>query len=146
MPSQSNIKFCSVECSSQMNRKVKDPPLKEELEKMISSMSWVDIGKKYGVSDNTIKQWAKKYDIEWDKRTRYLENIICPMCNIEFKPKSSKQKLCSSECSRVYGGYRKPPTKEDLEQKLSELSSKEISEYYGVHRKTIWDWRKKYKI
>lgn len=38
-------------------------PSKEKLEKLINSMSWVSIGKKYNVSDNSIRKWAKQYGI-----------------------------------------------------------------------------------
>ena len=38
-------------------------PLKGELEKMISEMSWVAIGKKYNVCDNTVRNWAKRYGL-----------------------------------------------------------------------------------
>jgi len=43
-------------------RKV-DRPSKQALAKMIKSSSWCAIGRKYGVSDNTIRKWAKKYKI-----------------------------------------------------------------------------------
>ncbi len=33
--------------------------LKEDIE----NLSWVAIGKKYGVSDNAVRKWAKKYGI-----------------------------------------------------------------------------------
>jgi transposase-like protein len=36
---------------------------KEELKKMISETTWTDIGRKYGVSDNTVRKWAKQYGI-----------------------------------------------------------------------------------
>ena len=43
-------------------------PSKEDLEKMISTMTWVDIGKKYGVSDNSIKKWAWQCGIDYAPR------------------------------------------------------------------------------
>lgn len=43
-------------------------PTKEELMKMIAEMTWVDIGKKYGVVDSTIKKWAKQYEIHFVPR------------------------------------------------------------------------------
>lgn len=55
-------KYCSEDCSQKSQRKC-ERPKKEELEKMISEMSWVEIGRKYNVSDNTIRKWAKKYII-----------------------------------------------------------------------------------
>lgn len=55
-------KFCSLECSSKSQRKT-ERPSKEELKEMIDSMTWVSIGKKYGVSDNAVRKWAKKYEL-----------------------------------------------------------------------------------
>jgi uncharacterized protein YjcR len=42
-------------------------PTKEELKQMIETMSWVAIGKKYNVSDNSIRKWAIQYKIKFDK-------------------------------------------------------------------------------
>jgi len=44
-------------------RKVQNRPSKEELAEMIDTMSWLAIGKKYGVSDNAIRKWARSYGI-----------------------------------------------------------------------------------
>ena len=41
-------------------RKVKNRPSKEELEILISKFPYSTLGKKYGVSDNCVKKWAKK--------------------------------------------------------------------------------------
>lgn len=38
-------------------------PTKEQLEKDIYTMSFLKIGKKYGVCDNTIRKWCKKYGL-----------------------------------------------------------------------------------
>jgi Zn finger protein HypA/HybF involved in hydrogenase expression len=38
-------------------------PTKEELSSMITSMSWSAIGRKYGVSDNAVRKWAKWYGL-----------------------------------------------------------------------------------
>ena len=43
-------------------------PSKEELEQMISSMSWCAIGRKYSVSDAAIRKWANFYGIKWKKK------------------------------------------------------------------------------
>lgn len=40
-------------------RKVKDRPSKEILKKEVEETSYVSVGKKYGVSDNTIRKWIK---------------------------------------------------------------------------------------
>lgn len=56
-----------AKCLGLMLRRA-DRPCKESLEKMISSMTWVDIGKKYGVSDNAVKKWARQYGIDYAPR------------------------------------------------------------------------------
>ena len=50
-------------CRNQYNAKVQDRPSKEELERLTDIMSWVSIGKKYGVSDNAVRKWARNYGI-----------------------------------------------------------------------------------
>ena len=56
-------KYCSSECSAIGNRKVRKRPSKDSLKKMMSEMSMVAIGDKYGVSDNAIRKWAKQYKL-----------------------------------------------------------------------------------
>ena len=53
---------CSVDCNN-IRRNSRPKPSKEELLKDISQMSWVAIGKKYNVSNNGAKKWAKKYGL-----------------------------------------------------------------------------------
>ncbi len=55
-------KYCSSECSHLCQRKVKRPS-KENLRIMMDDMPVVAIGKKYGVSDNAIRKWARAYGI-----------------------------------------------------------------------------------
>lgn len=38
-------------------------PTKEELKSLLSSNSYVSVGKMYGVSDNAVRRWAKKYEL-----------------------------------------------------------------------------------
>lgn len=45
------------------HRKVENPPSKDELVEMLSSMSWSAIGRKFGVSDTAVHKWAKKHGI-----------------------------------------------------------------------------------
>jgi Zn finger protein HypA/HybF involved in hydrogenase expression len=49
-------------CQDKSKRKVKWPE-KEELKKMIKTMSWCAIGRKYGVSDNAVRKWARSYGL-----------------------------------------------------------------------------------
>ena len=41
--------------------KVKNRPKKEDLENNIKELGYVGTGKKYGVSDNSIRKWLKRY-------------------------------------------------------------------------------------
>ena len=52
-----NAKRC-IECYSSSRRKI-ERPTKEELLKMVKDTSFVQVGKKYGVSDNSIRKWLK---------------------------------------------------------------------------------------
>lgn len=54
--------FCSIECSSH-SRRVAVRPSKIQLAKDIKELSWLAIGKKYGVSDNAARKWAKAYNL-----------------------------------------------------------------------------------
>lgn len=56
-------KYCSVKCAKLGSRKVKERPSKEELKHLTETMSWVKIGEKYGVSDNAVRKWARKYEL-----------------------------------------------------------------------------------
>jgi hypothetical protein len=56
--------YCSQKCSaSNQKRKVEVRPTKDELEKMMSELTWVEIGRRYAVSDNCIRKWAKAYQL-----------------------------------------------------------------------------------
>lgn len=55
-------KCCSLVCNSILKRKVVRPS-KSELEKMIKSTSWTEIGRVFGVSDNAVRKWARKYEL-----------------------------------------------------------------------------------
>jgi len=56
-------KYCSHKCCEMNDRRVKVRPSIEELGNMIDNMSWVAIGKEYGVSDNAIRKWARQYKL-----------------------------------------------------------------------------------
>lgn len=66
-------KYCSPICASFARRRSKRPS-KEQLESEINSMTWLAIGKKYGVSDNAVRKWARSFGI--DKKMNCNE-IIC---------------------------------------------------------------------
>jgi len=58
-----NKKYCSPLCSSFASRKVKNRPYKDVLEQDLSKMSWCAVGRKYGVSDNAVRKWARSYSL-----------------------------------------------------------------------------------
>lgn len=62
-------KKCAASLRSQ-NRKVKleDRPSKEELLTLILTKPFTDIGKMYNVSDNSIRKWAKNYNLPSNKK------------------------------------------------------------------------------
>lgn len=51
-------------------------PEKKELLELIKTSSFVEIGHKYGVSDNTVRKWCKKFKIPSTKveLKSYLSN------------------------------------------------------------------------
>jgi len=61
-----NAKMCQ-KCFSYKNalgqRKVKNRPSQETLQQEIKEINFCSLGKKYGVSDNTIRKWCKSYGI-----------------------------------------------------------------------------------
>ncbi len=55
-------KYCSLECSGISQRKV-DRPDKEQLQRLIDSNTWTKMGEMYGVSDSSVRKWAKSYKL-----------------------------------------------------------------------------------
>jgi hypothetical protein len=49
-----------------VDRKTKRPPLKQLIEDFQELKSFVQVGKKYNVSDNAVRKWLKVYQIEED--------------------------------------------------------------------------------
>lgn len=57
-----------VKCAHILQRKVIDRPSKEKLLKLIKTKSFLEIGKLYNVSDNTIRNWCKSYNLPYKKK------------------------------------------------------------------------------
>lgn len=62
-PRNNYQKYCSQKCSRMVSRRVLVRPSKEELEEMLSTMTYVAIGKKYRISDSAVRKWARGYSI-----------------------------------------------------------------------------------
>lgn len=60
---------CATKINNFKMRKVKDRPSREQLKEEIRTNSFCSIGKKYGVSDNTIRKWCKSYNLPSSKIT-----------------------------------------------------------------------------
>ena len=54
-----NQKYCGYDCSSVGRRKVENRPTKEEILKMLDTETRVSLGKKFKVSETTIRDWIK---------------------------------------------------------------------------------------
>ena len=51
------------------SNRTKDPPLsRKELKKRIREKSFTSIGKEFGISDNAIRKWCKKYNLPFQSR------------------------------------------------------------------------------
>lgn len=59
-------KFCSYECSSKSQR-VSERPSREDLKNLIRNESFLSIGKKFNVTDNTIRKWCKSMNLPFRK-------------------------------------------------------------------------------
>jgi hypothetical protein len=57
--SNNNFDYCSQKCFKYTLRKVKDRPSQEQLLVELKTTSYVQLGRKYGVSDNAIRKWLK---------------------------------------------------------------------------------------
>ena len=57
-----NKKYCSVRCANIGQRKVKRPS-KDELRALIEEHSFLALGRMYGVSDNAVRKWARRYEL-----------------------------------------------------------------------------------
>lgn len=54
--------YCGWECARLARRKVQRP-YREHLAKEIQEMGWTALGRKYGVTDNAVRKWAKQYGL-----------------------------------------------------------------------------------
>lgn len=57
-PRNHRQRFCSPRCA-QCSRRSVGRPSAEQLAEDLESMSWCAVGRKYGVSDNAVRKWAR---------------------------------------------------------------------------------------
>ena len=52
-----------------INNRIKNPPIsRKELKEKIRNNSFTNIGKEFGVTDNTVRKWCKKYNLPFQSR------------------------------------------------------------------------------
>ena len=73
-----NQKFCSLKCSKENEKNKSKIPKREFLESLIYEKSFVQIGKMFKVSDNTIRNWCKLYDLPYRRKdiVLYRQNMF----------------------------------------------------------------------
>ncbi len=59
---QKEQRYCNKICTDFAQRKCKRPTM-QELVELIDTHPWVKIGRMFGVSDNAVRKWARKYGI-----------------------------------------------------------------------------------
>lgn len=62
IPNRRKQKGCT-KCYYARKRKVQNRPSKNQLNEMINTRFWTDIGREYGVSDKAVRKWAKSYGL-----------------------------------------------------------------------------------
>lgn len=75
-----NNKYCSVQCYKDFSAKQfqsrEDRPSKELLQSLVKQLPFTTIAKMYGVSDNSVRKWCKKYDIPYKYRDNHPQKEV----------------------------------------------------------------------
>ena len=58
-------RYCSYDCVGMSSRVVRDRPSKDELYELLCDNSFLEVGRRYEVSDNAIRKWCKSYGIPY---------------------------------------------------------------------------------
>lgn len=125
--------------------KIVEKPDKKDLEKEINTMPMTSIGKKYGVSDNAVRKWAKNYDIELKRKKFPVPIKTCPICKMEFKTDDKNKIYCSKKCIDKKRRKHYPSKNELLEVfKLNGLSKS--AKKFNVSNQTIRSWLLFYRL
>jgi hypothetical protein len=61
--SKRQTSFCCNDCRDAFNAKNTRMPPAETLQQDLDDLSWVAIGRKYGVSDKAVRKWAEKLNL-----------------------------------------------------------------------------------
>jgi transposase-like protein/Zn finger protein HypA/HybF involved in hydrogenase expression len=116
-------KICSV-CSSNKQRTVVRPSY-EDLMKEIKELGYCGTGRKYGVSDNAVRNWKKCYCDCGNEKHR--DSKMCSVCS------SNKQRTVVR------------PSYEQLIIEIEETNYVQVGKKYGVSDNAIRKWMKNYE-
>lgn len=74
-----------------------------QLREDVSNLGFTGTGRKYNVTDNTIRKWCRAYGIDplaMDRRVRvrHRHTKVCPHCDSAYVTTDRRQKYCSRDC------------------------------------------------
>lgn len=139
-------KYCSSQCARLASRKV-ERPSQEHLNKLITDgIPWLQVGRRFGVSDSAVKKWAINYGIEIpERRSDRIAERPCLKCGTTYKPTYEKQQFCSNSCARAARKVERP-SKDELAEMLKTMTYDKVGEKYGVKREAIRRWASSYGL
>lgn len=139
--------FCK-KCASKTysyRTRLHERPLREILINDIKNLPMVKVGKKYGVSDNTIRDWARDYEIELEKKKFSVPEKTCPICKKPFKTSVRDQIFCSVECLKINKDNRIP--KDDLINIVKKhTGTLKAAQEIGIGKTTLREWLISYDL
>ena len=140
---EENQQFCSKKCANEQNRKCVRPP-KEELEKLIIMKSYRELGRMFGVTDNTIKKWCIRYGIDKYKKKDLglyyrFEKNICKNCVKEFNGRKKENSFCSKECEIIY-------LFNEFNKRITNIDKEKLTQDLKNNKHTLYSISKKYEV
>lgn len=108
--------FCSRKCSDLFHRIVKRPD-RDKLLNLLKEKSFVEVGKIYNVTDNTIRKWCRAYNIleeitdykkkivELNKRSREPKGVLISKPILQYTKEGQfiKEYISATEAARQMG-------------------------------------------
>jgi transposase len=121
-------------------------PSYEELKNHLDKLPYTEVGKIYGVSDNTIREWKKKMSATTStfkvENVKHVKNVKkkCIDCNKEIYRRATRCISCAGK-KREEHKIKARPSYEQLQKDLEDLKYyTKIAKKYNVSDKTIKKW------
>ena len=138
-----------AEVNSKFNqRRATRPPLKELLQE-ISDSNFVAVGKKYGVSDNAIRNWIDKKNplyLKWKKERESNKKIYKPRKPKSILDQERKKNGGRTDAQKLFSYNQRKvmnrPSKEVLQKEIDLMGITEVARRNNVCRATIYRWIK----